>query len=77
MTFSITGQNEEWQRSQGSLYLALGLSLFLVYVIMAAQFESLLQPLIIMVTIPLAFFGSACRPVVAWARASPSSCFWG
>lgn len=56
--FAITGQNEEWQRSRGSLYLALGLSMFLVYVIMAAQFESLLQPLIIMVSIPLAFFGS-------------------
>ncbi len=52
------GQSEEWQRSQGSLYLALGLSLFLVYVIMAAQFESLLQPLLIMASIPLAFFGS-------------------
>jgi len=59
MKFYITGQNEEWERSQGSLYLALGLSLFLVYVIMAAQFESLLQPLIIMITIPLAFFGAA------------------
>ncbi len=58
MRFRITGQNEEWERSQGSLYLALGLSLFLVYVIMAAQFESLVQPLIIMTTIPLAFFGS-------------------
>jgi HAE1 family hydrophobic/amphiphilic exporter-1 len=58
MSFAITGQNEEWERSKGSLYLALALSLFLVYVIMAAQFESLLQPLIIMITIPLAFFGS-------------------
>jgi HAE1 family hydrophobic/amphiphilic exporter-1 len=58
MDFAITGQNEEFERSKGSLYLALGLSLFLVYVIMAAQFESLLQPLIIMFTIPLAFFGS-------------------
>jgi hydrophobic/amphiphilic exporter-1 (mainly G- bacteria), HAE1 family len=58
LRYRITGQNEEWQRSEGSLYLALGLSLFLVYVIMAAQFESLLQPLIIMVSIPLAFFGS-------------------
>jgi HAE1 family hydrophobic/amphiphilic exporter-1 len=64
MTFFITGQNEEWERSHLSLYLALGLSLFLVYVIMAAQFESLLQPLIIMVTIPLAFFGSV---VGLWA----------
>jgi HAE1 family hydrophobic/amphiphilic exporter-1 len=59
MSFAITGQNEEWERSHNSLYLALGLSLFLVYVIMAAQFESLLQPLIIMITIPLAFFGAA------------------
>lgn len=58
MQFAITGQNEEWQRSQNSLYLALGLSLFLVYVIMAAQFESLIQPLIIMLTVPMAFAGS-------------------
>jgi len=58
MTFFITGQNQEWQRSQSSLLLALSLSIFLVYVIMAAQFESLLQPLVIMLTIPLAFFGT-------------------
>jgi hydrophobic/amphiphilic exporter-1 (mainly G- bacteria), HAE1 family len=58
MTYFITGQNEEWERSKGSLFLALGLSVFLVYVIMAAQFESLLQPLVIMFTIPLAFFGT-------------------
>jgi len=58
MTFYITGQNQEWQRSQGSLILALSLSIFLVYVIMAAQFESLLQPLVIMLTIPLAFLGT-------------------
>jgi HAE1 family hydrophobic/amphiphilic exporter-1 len=57
-TYFITGQNEEWERSRGSLFLALGLSLFLVYVIMAAQFESLIQPFVIMFTIPLAFFGT-------------------
>ena len=38
--------------------MALGLSVFLVYVIMAAQFESLLHPLVIMFSIPLAFFGT-------------------
>lgn len=59
MNFFITGQNEEWERSRNSLYLALGLSVFLVYVIMASQFESLIQPFIIMFTIPLAFLGSA------------------
>jgi len=58
MTFRVAGQNDEWDRSQRSLLLALGLSIFLVYVIMAAQFESLLYPLIIMASIPLAFVGT-------------------
>ncbi len=58
MDFLITGQNQEWERSEASLFLALGLSLFLVYVIMASQFESLVQPFIIMFTIPMAFVGT-------------------
>ena len=58
MDFLITGQNQEWERSQNSLYLALALSIFLVYVIMASQFESLIQPFIIMFTIPMAFVGT-------------------
>ncbi len=58
MTFFITGQSQEWERSQASLLLALALSVFLVYVIMAAQFESLIHPLVIMFTIPLAFLGT-------------------
>ncbi len=56
--FFVAGQNEEWENSQGSLMLALALSIFLVYVIMAAQFESLWHPLVILFTIPLAFFGT-------------------
>ncbi len=59
MTWFITGQSEEWERSRGSLVLALALSVFLVYVIMAAQFENLIHPLVILFTIPLAFFGTA------------------
>ncbi len=58
MTYTVGGQSQEWERSSGSLWLALLLSVFLVYVIMAAQFESLVQPLVIMFTIPLAFFGT-------------------
>ncbi len=53
----VTGQSEEWETSSQSLYLALGLSIFLVYVIMASQFESLIYPLIILATIPLAGLG--------------------
>ena len=58
MTFIVAGQSQEWERSQNSLLLALALSIFLVYVIMAAQFESLVQPFVIMFTIPLAFLGT-------------------
>ena len=58
MTYYLSGQNEEWERSRGSLFLALGLSIFLVYVIMAAQFESLIHPFVIMFSIPLAFIGT-------------------
>ena len=59
MSFAVAGQSEEWERSQKSLLLALALSIFLVYVVMAAQFESLLHPLVIMASIPLAFVGTA------------------
>ena len=58
MSFLVAGQSQEWERSRNSLWLALALSVFLVYVIMAAQFESLIHPLVIMLTIPLAFFGT-------------------
>lgn len=61
VTTAVTGQSEEWETSSRSLYLALGLSIFLVYVIMASQFESLIYPLIILITIPMALVG------VVWA----------
>ncbi len=51
------GQQMEMEKSSKSLYLALLLSVFLVYIVMASQFESLLHPLIIMFAIPLALFG--------------------
>ena len=53
----LAGQVQEMERSSRSLWLALALSIFLVYVVMASQFESLLHPLLIMVTVPLAMFG--------------------
>jgi HAE1 family hydrophobic/amphiphilic exporter-1 len=54
---SLSGQEEERQRSFGSLFLALGLALFLVYLVMASQFESLVHPLVILFTVPLAAVG--------------------
>ncbi len=56
-SFAIAGQNKEMKTSLDSLFLAFGLALFLVYIVMASQFESLIQPLLIMMTVPLALVG--------------------
>ncbi|GIX36528.1 MAG: transporter [Lysobacteraceae bacterium] len=54
----IGGQGEELEASIRSLLFALGLAVFLVYLVMASQFESLLHPFVIMFTIPLAMVGA-------------------
>ncbi len=54
----ISGQNEEMSDSFLSLVLALVLAVFLVYLVMASQFESLLHPFVILFTIPLALIGA-------------------
>lgn len=56
-TYELAGQNKEMETSLNSLMLALGLAIFLVYIVMASQFESLLHPFIIIFTIPLAVIG--------------------
>jgi hydrophobic/amphiphilic exporter-1 (mainly G- bacteria), HAE1 family len=53
----IAGESEEMVKSFNSLKFALILSIVLVYMIMAAQFESLTQPLIILFTVPLSLIG--------------------
>ena len=53
----IGGQQEEMARSLRSLMLAMALAIFLVYLVMAAQFESFLHPLVIMFTVPLGAIG--------------------
>jgi HAE1 family hydrophobic/amphiphilic exporter-1 len=54
----IGGQSEELDASVDSLIFALSLAIFLVYLVMASQFESLLHPFVIMFTIPLAAVGA-------------------
>lgn len=53
----ITGEEEKRQESFGGLGFALFLSILLVYMVMAAQFESLRHPFTILLTIPLAGVG--------------------
>ncbi len=54
---SLAGQNREMQTSFESLRFALLLSVFLVYIVMASQFESLLHPFVILFSIPLGLIG--------------------
>ncbi|MCA9732210.1 MAG: efflux RND transporter permease subunit [Deferribacteres bacterium] len=53
----ISGQQREMATSFDSMKLAIALAVFLVYLVMASQFESLVQPFIIMFTIPFALIG--------------------
>ncbi|BBM84115.1 efflux RND transporter permease subunit [Candidatus Uabimicrobium amorphum] len=55
--FNVAGQSKEQEIAARSMQFALLLAAFLVYAIMASQFESLFQPLMIMFTLPLAFIG--------------------
>lgn len=53
----LAGQNQDLAESFTSLRLAILLAIFLVYLVMASQFESLLHPFVIMFTLPLAVIG--------------------
>jgi HAE1 family hydrophobic/amphiphilic exporter-1 len=58
VTAIVSGQSEEMQESFDSMKFALILAVFLVYLVMASQFESLIHPFVILFTIPLALVGA-------------------
>ena len=53
----LGGQEEEMSRSMRSLLMAMGLAIFLVYLVMASQFESFLHPFVIILSLPLGAAG--------------------
>lgn len=55
---ALAGDSKEFRESSSSLYFAFGLALLLIYLILAAQFESFKDPFIIMLTVPLAICGA-------------------
>lgn len=56
-SLKLTGENETINDAMGQLMLMMVLAIVFMYLIMVAQFQSLLSPFIIMFTIPLAFTG--------------------
>lgn len=56
-SYAFEGENEMIRSTMGDLALMIALAVALIYLIMAAQFQSLLSPFIVLFTIPLAFTG--------------------
>ena len=54
----LKGESRDLRDSGRSIYLMFLLSLLIVYLVLAAQFESFLHPLVIMLTVPLAVAGA-------------------
>lgn len=55
---TLSGASKEFQDSSNSLYFAFAFALILIYLVLSAQFESFIDPLIIMFTVPLALAGA-------------------
>lgn len=66
----MSGENETITDAMEQLYLMLILALIFMYLIMVAQFQSLLSPFIIMFTIPLAFTGGFLGLVISGSELS-------
>src|SRR5690606_5766910 len=52
------GESREYQEAGGAVLLTFAMALLVVYLVLAAQFESFLHPLVIMLTVPLAVLGA-------------------
>jgi hydrophobic/amphiphilic exporter-1 (mainly G- bacteria), HAE1 family len=70
MAIVVAGQSRELQNSIRSMQMALLLAVFLVYLVMASQFESFRQPMVIMVSVPLAMVGAGLS---LWLTRTPVS----
>jgi multidrug efflux pump len=55
---ALTGPSRDYEETSASLYLTFGVSLIFIYLVLAAQFESWVHPLTIMLSVPLALTGA-------------------
>lgn len=56
--YDLTGQSREFRESESSATILMVLALIFIYLVLSAQFESFVDPLIILVSVPLAMFGA-------------------
>ena len=57
-TVELAGESREFKESGGALYFAFGLALVFVFMVLAAQYESLLHPFTVLLAVPLAVTGA-------------------
>lgn len=55
---TLEGESRNFRESSSSLLFAFGLAILLIFLVLAAQFESFKDPLVIMLSVPLAVFGA-------------------
>lgn len=55
---ALSGESKEFRKSSSSLMFAMILALLMIYLVLSAQFESFKDPLIVMITVPLAIAGT-------------------
>ncbi|MEK7346509.1 MAG: efflux RND transporter permease subunit [Pseudomonadota bacterium] len=57
-TTELNGTSREFKSSQGALVIVFVLALFFIFLVLAAQFESFIDPLVIMLSVPLSMIGA-------------------
>lgn len=69
--YDLGGQSREFRESATGALLLMGLALVFIYLVLAAQFESFVDPFIILVSVPLAMFGAfLCLNILNWGNAA-------
>jgi multidrug efflux pump subunit AcrB len=64
-TVDLAGESREFAESGGALYFAFALALIFVFMVLAAQYESLLHPLTVLLAVPLAVTGALAALFIA------------
>ncbi len=64
-TVDLAGESREFQESGSALYFAFGLALIFVFMVLAAQYESLLHPFTVLLSVPLAVTGALAALFIA------------
>jgi HAE1 family hydrophobic/amphiphilic exporter-1 len=57
ISIDYSGESKEFKENQSSIFVVFALALLVAYLVLAAQFESFINPLVVMFTVPMGIFG--------------------